>query len=57
LGTSYAGEGKYARAQDEWNEIVEADPEYAPARQNLVILQQVERWENKGSISGLAHEP
>jgi tetratricopeptide (TPR) repeat protein len=57
LGTIYAEEGKYARAQDEWNEIVEADPEYAPARQNLVILQQVERGENKGSISGLAHEP
>jgi tetratricopeptide (TPR) repeat protein len=60
LGTIYAEEGKYSRAQDTWNELVEADPSYAPARQNLIILQQVERGELKGSAnisSGLAHEP
>ena len=60
LGTIYAEEGKYSRAQDTWNELVEADPNYAPARQNLVILQQVERGEIKGSeniSNGLAHEP
>ncbi len=60
LGTIYAEEGKYSRAQDTWNELVEADPTYAPARQNLVILQQVERGEIKGSANisnGLAHEP
>jgi tetratricopeptide (TPR) repeat protein len=60
LGTIYAEEGKYSRAQDTWNELVEADPGYAPARQNLIILQQVERGELKGSANisnGLAHEP
>jgi tetratricopeptide (TPR) repeat protein len=60
LGTIYAEEGKYSRAQDTWNELVDADPGYAPARQNLVILQQVERGEIKGSAAistGLAHEP
>ena len=60
LGTIYAEEGKYSRAQDTWNELVQADPNYAPARQNLVILQRVERGEIKGSeniSNGLAHEP
>jgi len=59
LGTIYAEEGKYSRAQDTWNELVGADPDYAPARQNLVILQQVEHGETHGSgnLSGLAHAP
>ena len=60
LGTIYAEEGKYSRAQDTWNEVVQSDPAYAPARQNLVILHQVERGEIKGSeniSNGLAHEP
>jgi Flp pilus assembly protein TadD len=60
LGTIYAEEGKYSRAQETWDELVQADPNYAPARQNLVILQQVERGEIKGSeniSNGLAHEP
>ena len=48
------------RRLDTWNEIVAADPEYAPARQNLVILQQVQHGDTHGSGnlgSGLAHEP
>ena len=60
LGTIYAEEGKYSRAQDTWNELVQADPGYAPAQENLVILRRVERGEIKGSAnisSGLAHEP
>ncbi len=60
LGTIYAEEGKYSRAQDIWKELIGADPDYAPARQNLVILQRVERGEIKGSANisnGLAHEP
>jgi tetratricopeptide (TPR) repeat protein len=60
LGTIYAEEGKYSRAQDTWNELVEAAPGYAPARENLVILRQVERGEIKGSTAitnGLATEP
>lgn len=59
LGTIYAEEGKYSRAHDEWTELVETDPGYAPARQNLVILEQVERGELKGSphVNGLAHAP
>lgn len=59
LATIYAEEGKYSRAHQEWSELVETDPGYAPARQNLVILEQIERGELKGSpnIGGLAHEP
>ena len=60
LGTIYAEEGKYSRAQDTWDELVAADPDYAPARQNLVILQQVEHGDLRGSANisnGLAHEP
>jgi len=59
LGTIYAEEGKYSRAQDTWNELVAAVPDYAPAHQNLVILQQVEHGERLGSniSNGLAHEP
>jgi lipoprotein NlpI len=60
LGTIYAEEGKFSRAQDTWDELVAADPEYAPARQNLVILQQVEHGDLRGAANlgnGLAHEP
>ncbi len=59
LATIYAEEGKYSRAHQEWSELVEADPGYEPARQNLVILEQVERGEIKGSPhnGGLARQP
>ena len=43
LGAIYAEEGKYMRAHDEWTELVEANPDYAPARANLNILRHVER--------------
>ena len=42
LGAIYAEEGKYLRASQEWNEIVRANPDYAPARANLNILERVE---------------
>ena len=60
LGTIYAEEGKFSRAQETWNELVDADPNYAPAQQNLKILQQVESGQLKSSetiSSGLVHAP
>lgn len=49
LGAVYAEEGKYGRAQNEWTELVQANPDYAPARTNLNILHQVEHGEGSGS--------
>jgi len=59
LGAIYAEEGKYMRAHDEWTEIVRANPDYAPARANLNILQRVERTgvEGLSPQSGFAREP
>jgi len=59
LGAIYAEEGKYLRAHDEWAELVAANPDYAPARANLNILQRVERTgvEGLSGQSGFAREP
>ncbi len=59
LGAIYAEEGKYMRAYDEWTELVKANPDYAPARANLNILQRVERTglEGLSPQSGFAREP
>jgi tetratricopeptide (TPR) repeat protein len=59
LGAIYAEEGKYLRAHDEWAELVQANPDYAPARANLSILQRVERTglEGLAGESGFAREP
>jgi len=59
LGAIYAEEGKYLRARDEWTELVQANPDYAPARANLNILQRVERTglEGLSGRSGFAREP
>jgi len=58
LGAIYAEEGKYMRAHDEWTELVEANPDYAPARANLNILRHVERTglEGLSPQSGFARE-
>ncbi len=60
LGAIYAEEGNYVRANDEWTELVRANPGYAPARANLTILQRVERNQTGGGVSprgGVAQEP
>jgi tetratricopeptide (TPR) repeat protein len=59
LGAIYAEEGKYLRAHDEWAELVAGNPDYAPARANLNILQRVERTglEGLSGQSGFAREP
>jgi tetratricopeptide (TPR) repeat protein len=59
LGAIYAEEGKYMRAHDEWTELVQANPDYAPARANLNILRRVERsgLEGLSPRSGFAQQP
>lgn len=59
LGVIYAEEGNYQRAHEEWTDIAESNPDYSPARANLVILEQVERGEIKGPqrMTGFAHGP
>jgi tetratricopeptide (TPR) repeat protein len=60
LGAIYAEEGKYVRAHEEWTDLVHANPNYAPARANLTILQRVERGQTRGGVSsrnGVAQEP
>jgi tetratricopeptide (TPR) repeat protein len=59
LGVIYAEEGNYQRAHEEWTDLAESNPDYSPARANLVILEQVERGEVKGpqQMSGFAHAP
>jgi Flp pilus assembly protein TadD len=38
LGAIYAEEGNYVKADRVWNELVNENPDYAPARTNLAIL-------------------
>jgi tetratricopeptide (TPR) repeat protein len=59
LGVIYAEEGNYQRAHEEWKDLAGSNPDYSPARANLVILEQVERGEVKGPqrMSGFAHAP
>jgi tetratricopeptide (TPR) repeat protein len=42
LGAIYAEEGNYGKASRVWNELVDENPGYAPARTNLAILHNVE---------------
>lgn len=59
LGVVYAEEGNYELAYQEWSDLVHSNPDYAPARANLAILNRVERGEIKGAqrLSGFAHAP
>lgn len=59
LGAIYAEEGKFMRAHDEWTELVDANPDYAPARANLNTLKRVERTglEGLSPQSGFAQQP
>ena len=59
LGVIYAEEGNYQRAHDEWTDLADSNLNYAPARANLAILEQVERGQVKGPrrLTGLAHGP
>jgi tetratricopeptide (TPR) repeat protein len=56
LGVIYAEEGNYQRAHEEWAALAESNPDFSPARANLVIL---ERGQSKGPqrLTGMAHEP
>ncbi|MDB5108224.1 MAG: hypothetical protein JWM69_1165, partial [Candidatus Binatus sp.] len=49
LGAIYAEEGKYHRASEEWTDLVTANPDYLPARNNLTILKSVEKNDVKAA--------
>jgi tetratricopeptide (TPR) repeat protein len=51
LGVIYAEEGNYARAREEWTDLVRTRPTYEPARANLTILDQAERGQVSASFS------
>ncbi len=50
LGTIYAEEGKYQLAHEEWASLEQSNPGYAPARENLAILEQVLRQHGKKTL-------
>ncbi len=54
LGVIYADEGNFERAHEEWTDLMESNPNYSPARANLVILEHAE---TKGPprLTGFAH--
>ena len=51
LGVIYAEEGNYARAREEWTDLVRTRPAYEPARANLTILDRAERGQVSASFS------
>ncbi|HEX4210541.1 MAG TPA: hypothetical protein VHY56_09125, partial [Candidatus Binataceae bacterium] len=57
LGVIYAEEGNYGRAREEWNDLLTANPQYSPARENLLLLQNLEhgRLKRAKELSGLTH--
>jgi tetratricopeptide (TPR) repeat protein len=59
MGVIYAESGNYQRAHGEWSDLAATNPDYSPARANLVILGRMERGEMKGPrrLSGFAHAP
>jgi tetratricopeptide (TPR) repeat protein len=56
LGVIYAEEGNYERAHQEWTDLAESNPDYSPARANLVILERT-RIKGPQRLTDFAHEP
>jgi len=58
LGAIYAEEGNYTKASRVWNELVDENPDYAPARTNLAILHHVETGDRKdANVPRVGTEP
>ncbi len=51
LGVIYAEEGDYARAREQWNDLLRTRPAYEPARANLTILDRAERGRVSASFA------
>lgn len=51
LGVIYAEEGEYARAREEWRDLLRTRPAYEPARANLTILDRAERGQVSASFA------
>lgn len=49
LGLIYAEQGRYRLAHQEWSELLKADPDYTPARENLAILERLQHEITKGA--------
>lgn len=43
LGLVYAEEGDYSHAREIWTQLARIAPDFAPARENLAILDRIER--------------
>lgn len=43
LGLIYAEEGDYSHAREIWTQLARSAPDFAPARENLAILDRIER--------------
>lgn len=41
LGVIYAEQGDYAHARDVWTRLAQTSPDFAPARENLAVLQRM----------------
>jgi tetratricopeptide (TPR) repeat protein len=54
LGVIYADEGNFERAHEEWTDLMESNPNYSPARANLVILEHAE-IKGPSRLTGFAH--
>jgi tetratricopeptide (TPR) repeat protein len=57
LGAIYAEEGNYTKADRVWNELVNENPDYAPARTNLAILHHAETGGPKDAEPKVGTEP
>jgi tetratricopeptide (TPR) repeat protein len=49
LGVIYAEQGNYEQAHQQWTDLLKANPAFAPARANLMILDRIERGEIAGA--------
>jgi tetratricopeptide (TPR) repeat protein len=54
LAIVLAERGRYAQAREQWNALLADDPEYAPAKANLAILDRARA--TAGGVAGLAAE-
>jgi len=57
LGAIYAEEGNYSKASRVWNELVDENPNYAPARTNLAILHHAETGAKDTAEPKIGTEP
>lgn len=54
LGLIYAEQGNFAEARRIWSELVAAEPNFAPARANLALLERIDRAPHGQASAGIS---